>query len=191
MSNTTVRDDHPGEPITKLEDVRARHNVVAAVADLDQARTLIESLGKHRIEGTNISLLGAYRPAPGDDVDPAAEDDPATSAAKGSAAGAVIGAGLGAATATVLAIPGVGPVIAGGLWAVLGGTAGAIVGAANKIALADAWEHTFEAVRSGNFAVGVHSDDPEDVERAEHVMMNAGPLAINRFVDTNDITPEV
>ncbi len=171
------------EPITKLEDVRAPHNIVAAVPDLREARRLIESLGKHGIEASHISLLGAYAPETGEPVDEASTDDPAAQATRGSAVGAAIGAGVGAATAAAFALPGVGPVVAGGLWALMGGTVGGLVGGASKVALAEAWEHTFQAVRDGNFAVGVHSPDRVEIDRAEPVMEQANTLAINRFDD--------
>ncbi len=175
--------EHPNnqEPITKLEDVRAPFNIVAAVSSLRDARSLIESLGKHGIEASNISLLGAYAPQPGDPVDEAASDDPASETTKGSAVGAAIGAGVGAATAAAFALPGVGPVVAGGLWALMGGTVGGLMGGASKVALAEAWEHTFQAVREGNFAVGVHSADQSEIDRAQPVMERADALAINRF----------
>ncbi|MBT8249151.1 MAG: hypothetical protein KJN81_02725 [Acidimicrobiia bacterium] len=171
------------EPITRLDDVRAPYNIVAAVSNLRDARSLIESLGKHGIEASNISLLGAYASEPGESVDDAASDDPATETTKGSAVGAAIGAGVGAATAAAFALPGVGPVVAGGLWALMGGTVGGLVGGASQVALAEAWEHTFQAVREGNFAVGVHSVDQSEIDRAQPVMERAEALAINRFED--------
>jgi hypothetical protein len=49
--------------------------------------------------------------------------------------------------------------------------------------LSKAWDQTFEAVREGNVAVGVHTDDADEIEEAMVVMEASETLSVNRFDD--------
>lgn len=93
------------------------------------------------------------------------------------------GAGLVAAAGISVSIPGLGPVVAGGLWALLGASAGAAVAATATSGYSQAWQDTFAAVKEGNFVVGVHSGDESEIERARDTMEAQNPLTINRFDD--------
>lgn len=171
------------DPITKLADVRAPHNIVAAADSMGTARVLIEALEGARIDGAKISLLGAQ---PTDDPDRAAPgslDSPGSEISRGAAAGAAAGAGAGALAGLAVGIPGVGTVIAGGLWALFGAAIGGSVGGFGSMGVSKAWKQSFETVRDGNFAVGVHSDDPADIAKAETVMGRLSLLSVNRFDD--------
>lgn len=175
------------DPITTLEEVRAPRNVVAAVAGLESARDLIEHLENEGVDPEAISLLGAYPAEPGDEVAPASEDEPGGRAARALAGGAAVGAGAGAASAAAIGaavgIPGIGPVVAAGIWAVIGATAGATYKVPASTGISSAWHHTFESVRDGNFVVGVHSESEETVNRAQQLMESADTLSVNRFDD--------
>lgn len=177
-----VRNDRP-EPITSLEDVRAPFNVVAAVASLEDARHLIERLETDGVDADAISLLGAYSAEEGDDVAAASEDEAPTRVAKAATTGAVAGASAAAAAGVLLPIPGLGPVITGGLWSVFGAAAGATYSAPSRMGVSEAWRHTFETVRDGNFAVGVHSTAKPTVDKAEGIMEAFATLSVNRFED--------
>lgn len=174
---------HPGDPITTLDDVRAPHNVVAAVTSLDEARRLIEALENDGIEPSAISLLGAYPVEAGDDVAPAAEDTPRLRASKAATRGAAVGATSAAALGVAVGVPGLGPVMATGLWAVFGAAAGATYALPAALGVSNAWTHTFETVRAGNFAVGVHSTAAIAIDSAASVMESFGVMNVNRFDD--------
>jgi hypothetical protein len=171
------------EPLTRLEDVRAPHNVVAAVGGLSAARDLIRALERGGVDGAHISLLGAQPAADAGEVSPEASHEPEGDVARGSAGGAAVGAGMAAVTGAAIGIPGVGPIIAGGLWAVFGAAVGASVGGVSSLGLSKAWDQTFEAVREGNVAVGVHTDDADEIEEAMVVMEASETLSVNRFDD--------
>lgn len=175
--------DDRREPLTTLGEVRSAHNVVAAFPDVEAARDAITHLEAAGVPADSIALLGAF-PAetarPGEDV--VAEDgvgEFAKGAAQGATAGAIGGAAVGALSALV--IPGLGPVVAAGLWALGGAAGGLTVGGTANTGGSPAWRATFDVVDSGNFAVGVHDDDPEVVDLGEEALEARGPLSINRF----------
>lgn len=174
-------EDH--EPLTTLGEVRAPHNAVAAVSGLEAARTMIEALEQAGIEATHISLLGAQKASNASEVSPEATDQAGVEVEHGSMTGAAIGAGAAGLTGAAIGIPGVGPLVAGGLWAIFGAGVGAAVGGVSSLGLSQAWEQTFEAVKEGNVAVGVHSDDEAEVTSALEVMEGLDPLSVNRFDD--------
>ncbi len=178
--------NHPEDrrrPVTTLEDVRSDHNVVAAFGSVDDARDAIMFLEASGIPADSISLLGAYpreTARPGEDVvDDDAVEQFGRGAAEGTVAGAVAGAAVGALTSLVL--PGIGPVLAAGLWAVAGGAAGGVIGGTARTGGSPAWQASFDIVAEGNFAVGVHDDDPEIVDRGQDILAGRDPLSLNRF----------
>lgn len=83
----------------------------------------------------------------------------------------------------MIGLPGVSPLVAAGVWAVFGAGIGASIGAITHVGLSAAWEQTFEAVKAGNVAVGVHTDDEDEVELATGVIARQDPLIYNRFDD--------
>lgn len=164
------------EPITKLDDVRAAHNVVAAVADLDTARSALLALERAGVPMESLALLGARPDPDGGSAAPLGGRLAATAGA-----GAVAGSAIGALVA--LTVPGIGPAVGAGMWAAAGATAGGVVGGMSGISGSEAWRHTFEAVDAGNVAVGVHSEDPDVAAVAFDALSEFGVLAINRFDD--------
>ncbi len=150
---------------------------------MGSARAAITRLDAAGVPADSIALLGAY-PAesarPGEAV--VAEEAPGEFA-KGAAAGALDGATGGAAAGGVaaLVIPGVGPVVAAGLWALGGAAGGLALGGTAKTGGSPAWRATFDVVASGNFSVGVHDDDEAVVDLGEETLTEWEPLSINRF----------
>ncbi|WP_454882959.1 hypothetical protein [Sphingomonas oryzagri] len=133
----------------------------------DDARRAVQDLEAAGVEHRDISLVandvrGAYR----DDLDPAAHD-----AGAGAGIGAAVG-GLGGLLAGLglLAIPGIGPVVAAG-WlaattagaaggAIIGGVAGGLVGALTHSGVPEADAHVYaEGVRRGGTLVTAKVDE--------------------------------
>jgi hypothetical protein len=171
----TTRNRPATEPITHLEEVRAPHNVVAAVPGLDEARDAILELERAGVPADTVSLLGARPDPDGADATPLGGD-----VAKSAGTGAVAGSVLGAISSVV--IPGIGPAVAAGIWAAAGATTGAVVGGIAHLSASDAWRQTLQAVESGNVAVGVHSDARDVVDLAfETLESRTETLSINRF----------
>jgi hypothetical protein len=171
----------------------AEHNVLAVFSGLDEARKAIDALGRAGIDGTEISLLGRAAQEAGSDLETTQRDEAvaqdvgkraAVGAATGSAVGGVTGflAGLAA-----FAIPGVGPVIGSGVWAatiggaVAGGAVGGVAGGISSFDMTEAWELTHESVKADRVVVGVHSDDPTEVDRAADVLAKRDPIRVDRF----------
>ncbi|HEX9313589.1 MAG TPA: hypothetical protein VGA30_12315 [Actinomycetota bacterium] len=171
----------------------ARHNVVASFPDMDAARGAIGALEAAGIESSLVSLLGPRAEEAAGETDTRERDLKITEhvgkrVAAGAAAGSALGAGAGfLAGLAAFAIPGVGPVIGTGVWAatiggaVAGGGVGGMVGGVSSVDVSDAWELTYEGVRAGRVMVGVHSDDPDVVDRAAQALEKAGGADNRRF----------
>lgn len=134
----------------------------------DDARRAVQDLEAAGVAHRDISLVandvrGAHR----DELDPAARD-----AGAGASIGAAVG-GLGGLLAGLglIAIPGIGPVVAAG-WlaataagaaggAVIGGIAGGLVGALTHAGVPEADAHVYaEGVRRGGTLVTAKVDEP-------------------------------
>lgn len=174
-----------------MRDELPEHNVFATYPDLDGAREAVSALELHGTEGDDISLLA---PDPDGDQQEAAEltrsrDAGVVRQVGGRAgAGAVLGSAAGVlGTAVALAIPGVGPVIGAGFWAVMagggaaGGALGGIFGGESALRNSEIWERTFQAVRDGGVVVGVHSEDPKVVDRALEALDGTGAERVERY----------
>lgn len=177
-----------------MRDELPQYNLLATYPDMDRAREAISALEVHGTEGDDISLLA---PDPDADGEPDTEDltrsrDAGMVRQVGgrTGAGAVLGTATGVlGTAVVLAIPGVGPVVGAGFWAVMagsgaaGGALGGIFGAESALRNSEVWEQTFETVREGEVLVGVHSEDRSVVERAGGVLEDTEPGRLEWFDD--------
>jgi hypothetical protein len=164
-------DRHRGDPITTLDDVRDRHNVVAAVSDIGAARRLIRELEAADIEPSTVSLLGAW---PQQDTPPPP---------RLLSPDALKAAGWGA-VATMAAFSLVARkwrrriTLVGGL---LTGLATAMAAATGAPGSSAAWRQTLAADGEGTVAVGVHSKNAIDTLAGEQVMRRHGALSVNRF----------
>jgi hypothetical protein len=171
----------------------AEHNVTAAFPDMDAARRGLGTVEAAGVDSSKVSLIGPRAEQAAEETDTRRRDLESTrevgkkaviGAAAGTAGGGAVGflAGLAA-----FAIPGVGPVIGTAIWGatiaggVAGGAVGGMVGGYSATGVNDAWELTYQEVRRGRVVVGVHSDDPAEVDRAEEALRGLEPLAVNRF----------
>lgn len=150
-----------------------RHSVAALFANRDSAERAIMDLKNAGFSGSDIGIAMRDRTAQGELV-----TDTGTHAAEGAVSGALAGGALGGILgflvgAGALAIPGIGPVVAGGLLAsafgIAGGTAVAgagigaatagIVGALVGLGIPDEEAHYFErGFNEGGVLVTVKSD---------------------------------
>ncbi len=162
----------------------AQNNVVATFPDMEAARGAVDALTSAGIEAEDISLLGRAVEEARNDTDTRLRDMEATGeiakrAGTGIAAGSTLGALAGVAA---FAIPGVGPVIGGGILAavvgggIAGGSVGGMVGGVAGLSLEDDWDLTFqESIRAGRVLVAVHAAEKEDVEKAAKILDGKKP----------------
>jgi hypothetical protein len=164
------------QAITRLFD--SHEDAAAAVRDLEQAG----------IPDKDISLIannteGRWGRRDSDDD---RENDAAKGAAKGAATGGLLGGGAGLlAGLGMLAIPGLGPVVAAG-WlastavgaiggALAGGAAGGLLGALMDAGHSDEEAQVYaEGVRRGGTLVSVKPSNAEDANRVEQILMTDG-----------------
>lgn len=132
--------------------------------------------GKHQAGSHDKGPLGDHR-----DGDRDGENDAAEGAGKGAATGGLLGGGAGLlAGLGMLAIPGLGPVVAAGwlastavgaaVGAVAGGATGGLLGALKDAGHSDEEAHVYsEGVRRGGTLVSVRADDA-DYQRIETLL---------------------
>lgn len=154
--------------------------------DHDDAAQAVRDLKAAGVDDDNISLIasnadGRHRHDDDDDDNEAAEG-----AAEGATTGGLIGGGAGLlAGLGMLAIPGLGPVVAAG-WlvstlagaaagAIAGGATGGILGALKDAGHSDDDAHVYaEGVRRGGTLVSVRADSDAEREIAERVLLTRG-----------------
>jgi hypothetical protein len=148
-----------------------------------QAQRAVEALENAGFTPSEVSLISRYR----DDHTLA---DDASGAATGATAGAVAGgtAGLLAALG-VIAIPGIGPLVAAGVLATTlagaagGGVVGGLLGALTDYGVSEEEAHVYsEGVRRGSSLVTVRADD-ERAARAEVILNAHQPVDTRRRRD--------
>ena len=150
-----------------------------------EANSVVNALRAADVGERNISVLVSNadewhrdkKPATYPDKDLDGKDDRGEAAAAGAGVGAAVGGTLGALTGLgIMAIPGVGPVVAAG-WlvatlagAAAGGATGGAIGALTQVgATSEEAEVYAEALRRGGAVVSVKADDA-DRQRIESVM---------------------
>ncbi|WP_332684795.1 general stress protein [Bosea sp. (in: a-proteobacteria)] len=139
------------------------------------ARSVVEQLEASGVASADISLVGRDEAVVDPDRDSNAGEGAGIGAALGGAAGLLAGLGM-------IAIPGVGPVVAAG-WlastaagAVAGGAAGGIVGAMTSAGVDERDAHYYaETVRRGGSVVSVRASDSQ-VAAVEAIMDGAVPI---------------
>ena len=125
-----------------------------------QAQRAVEALEQAGFSSSEVSLISRYR----DDNTLA---DEASGATTGATAGAVVGGGTGLLAALgVIAIPGIGPLVAAGVLATTlvgaagGSVVGGLIGALTDYGVSEDDAHVYsEAVRRGSSLVTVRTDD--------------------------------
>jgi hypothetical protein len=167
------------------------YNVVAEFPDLKSARTAIDALSRATIEADNISLLGPAADEAAGQTNTAAADSKiarylgsrvGTGAIAGSLAGAVAGLLIGGAASGLFGVDvSAGVLLAVMLFGAVGfGAIGGFLAGMSSLQMAEPWELTFHDVR-GRAVVGVHSENPEDIDLAEKVLEQQNPLAMYRM----------
>ena len=125
-----------------------------------QAQRAVEALEQAGFSSSEVSLISRYR-----DDNTLADD--ASGTATGATAGAVVGGGTGLLAALgVIAIPGIGPLVAAGVLATTlvgaagGSVIGGLIGALTDYGVSEEDAHVYsEAVRRGSSLVTVRTDD--------------------------------
>lgn len=146
--------------------------IIRTYDSYEVAENVIEQLKSADISSSDISFVGKRD---GEDVDNRATEGAGIGAGIGAAAGLLAGLGL-------MAIPGVGPVVAAGWIAstltgvVAGATAGGLVGSfiSDGVSEEDA-NYYAETVRRGGTVVSVKTSD-QNSARVEAIMDGAAPI---------------
>lgn len=168
---------------------------ISAMFDTYEAATrCVERLKASGIPESDISIVGGDErmrvATDGSTTTDTTYTDTESNAAPGTAVGAAIGGGAGLlAGLGLLAIPGIGPVVAAGwlastlLGAVAGGAAGGIIGALTDAGVSEEEAHTYaEGIRRGGTLVTVNTDSA----RAPDVMAlldEEGAIDMNQRTD--------
>ena len=145
-----------------------------------QAQRAVEALEQAGFSSSEVSLISRYR-----DDNTLADD--ASGTATGAAAGAVVGGGAGLLAALgVIAIPGIGPLVAAGVLATTlagaaGGTAiGGIIGALTDYGVSEEDAHVYsEGIRRGGSLVTVRTDDAR-AGKADTILNSLRPVDVAR-----------
>ena len=143
-----------------------------------QAKAAVEALEQAGFTSSEVSLLSRYR-----DDNTLADDAEGSGAAAGAAAGAVVGGGTGLLAALgIIAIPGIGPLVAAGVLATTlvgagtGGVVGGLIGALTDYGVSEEDAHVYsEGVRRGSSLVTVRTDDAR-VAQAETILNSLNPV---------------
>ena len=145
----------------------------------DKARSAVADLETAGIPMADISVLANQEASQGYDDDA----DQETEAGPGAGLGAVVGGTAGLLTGLgLLAIPGLGPVVAAGwlattaLGAVAGGATGGIVGSLIGAGVTEDNAHIYsESVRRGGTLVSVHTQD-HNIAIVQSILGKYAPL---------------
>lgn len=143
-----------------------------------QAQRAVEALEQAGFSASEVSLISRYR-----DDNSLAEE--ASGTATGMTAGAVIGGGTGLLAALgIIAIPGIGPLVAAGVLATTlvgaaGGSAvGGLIGALTDYGVTEDDAHVYsEAVRRGSSLVTVRTSD-DRVAAADAILTAHSPVDV-------------
>ena len=155
----------------------------------EQAQDAVQRLEAAGVPHDDISLIANNaegRHLTGGRRDGLDDNDAAEGAAKGATTGGLLGGAGGlAAGLGMLAIPGLGPVVAAGwlaatavgaaVGAAAGAAAGGLLGALKDAGHTDEEAHVFaEGVRRGGTLVSVRCSNPDHIARAEQVLNGTG-----------------
>lgn len=157
----------------------------------EQAQAAVQRLEAAGVPEHDISLIANNaegRHLTGGRRDDADDNETAEGAGKGATTGGLIGGAGGlAAGLGMLAIPGLGPVVAAGwlaatavgaaVGAAAGAAAGGLLGALKDAGHSDEEAHVYaEGVRRGGTLVSVRCDNPDHLARAEQVLNGEGSI---------------
>jgi hypothetical protein len=166
----------------------AEYNLIAAYPDMGAAKKAIDALQHAGIESAEYSLLGATAAEAEARVDNEAlyETDKGMMddivwhalgwAAAGIGVGAIIGLILPAIPGWPLSVP-----YSIMLGVIVLGTVGALVGGMTHIDAGENVDVVYRPVGNTHVLVGVLSQDPQHVERAESALNHVNPLSLHRY----------
>ena len=147
-----------------------------------QAQAAIEALEQAGFTSSEVSLVSRYR-----DDNTLVGDDEASGTATGATAGALIGGGGGLLAALgIIAIPGIGPLVAAGVLATTlvgaagGSVVGGLIGALTDAGVSEEDAHVYsEGVRRGSSLVTVTTDDVR-ASKAESILNAHKPVDVRQ-----------
>ena len=175
--------------------------IVGVVGGRAEAESVVGNLRLAGFPQDSVSVLMVTPEEQGASEDLANVDDQtgqgagevASGVAKGAAIGGTTGVLAGLAT---LAIPGIGPVLGGGILLALFGGSGAFVGAlSGAFATEQVSEQVIErygmALREGQAVICVTAPDADTAKQAETVLTQAGASNVNSYLeDVSNITDQ-
>jgi hypothetical protein len=143
-----------------------------------QAQAAVEALEKAGFTSSEVSLVSRYR-----DDNTLVGDDEVSGTATGAATGALLGGGGGLLAALgLIAIPGIGPLVAAGVLATTlvgaagGSVVGGLIGALTDAGVSEEDAHVYsEGVRRGSSLVTVSTDDAR-AAKAESILNTHKPV---------------
>src|SRR5688572_4760510 len=147
-----------------------------------QAQRVVQKLEDAGFSSSEVSLVSRYR-----DDNTLADDASATGAATGATAGALLGGGTGLLTALgVIAIPGLGPLVAAGVLATTlagaagGSLVGGLLGALTDSGISEEDAHVYsEGVRRGGSLVTVKAEESR-AAMADAILNSESPVDVTR-----------
>ena len=145
-----------------------------------QAQRAVEALEQAGFSSSEVSLISRYS-----DDNTLADD--ASGTTTGATAGAVVGGGTGLLAALgVIAIPGIGPLVAAGVLATTlvgaagGSVVGGLIGALTDYGVSEDDAHVYsEAVRRGSSLVTVRTDD-DRLAKADAILNAHTPVDVGQ-----------
>jgi hypothetical protein len=157
------------------------NTVVCLTQNRAQAEQIITALRDGNFSNTGISVV-LPDVAPSQALQPVEDNKSAEGAAIGAGTGGVIGGVLGwLAGIGMLALPGIGPLLAAGpivavlSGAAVGGTVGGLAGGLTGLGFSDDEVNRYLGrIRDGHALVAVHSDDQAELERARQLFLQNG-----------------
>ncbi len=178
----------------------SKKSVVCLATSRDQAERIVGELKSAKFSSDDISVLFPDKGASRDfalEKNTKAPEGAVTGAGTGGVVGGALGWLVGIGT---LAIPGVGPFIAAGpIMAALGGaaigaTAGGIAGGLIGLGIPELEAKRYEGkVKAGGLLLSVHTENSEEITRAEAILTKAGAQDIytTREASTPNDSPAV
>ncbi|MBX3138748.1 hypothetical protein KF707_21135 [Candidatus Obscuribacterales bacterium] len=163
------------------------HAIVGIVQSTPQAEQLVSELKSFGFLDSDISILFPDKEGAKDFAHDAASKAP-EGAVTGATTGGIIGGALGLlAGIGALAIPGVGPLIAAGpimaalSGAAVGATVAGVAGALIGMGIPEYEAKMYEGkIRDGNILIAAHSDDKEQLKKAEEIFKANNATDIHR-----------
>jgi hypothetical protein len=164
------------------------YNIIAAYENMGAAKKAIDALQLAGIEAAEYSLLGATVADAESRVDKASVHESDAGVANDWLRRAVIWGGIGAIVGAIAgmilaAIPGL-PLnfwywlVLGGI---VGGTTGGLVGVMYRIDAGANVDMAYRPTGNRHVLLGVISQDPKRVERAENILNRGNPLSLHRY----------